>query len=329
VTSDIKRVIAYSTLNSLGLMFVALGSGLVTAAMLYLFTHAFFKALLFLSAGSVYHATDQLEVEQMGGLWRKMPVTGTVFAIGALAMAGLPPLAGFWAKDELLLTTANHQNPFVLALVLASVVVTALYMTRLVLLVFTGQPRNKHVYEHAHEPGPPMKLTTVLLSFLAVFSGFVVFDQVGRLFGFPGGFGEFVFSHEGEVFHVNAALMGAAVVLVVAGIAGGFYFWSGAALPAKAATARFRQAYVVLRNKYYMDDLYQAAIDRVVLVLAGIVAWYDRAVVNDTGVNGPADLTRYGGFLLKFHETGRMPNYALFMITGVVVLAVIAFVVGT
>ena len=329
VMSDIKRVIAYSTLNSLGLMFVALGSGLVTAAMLYLFTHAFFKALLFLSAGSVYHATEELDVEQMGGLGRKMPVTGIVFTLGALSMAGLPPLAGFWAKDDLILTTANHQNPFVLALVLASVVLTALYMTRLVLLVFTGKPRNPHAYEHAHDPGPPMRLTTVFLGALTVFAGFVVFDQVGRLLGFPGGFGQFVFTHEGEVFHVNGALMASAIVLAVAGIAGGLYFWSGEALPAKVMGARFRQAYVVLRNKYYMDDLYQAIIDRVVLVIAGVVAWYDRAVVNDTGVNGPADLTRYGGFLLKYHETGRMPNYALFMIAGVVVLAVVAFVVGT
>jgi NADH-quinone oxidoreductase subunit L len=329
VMSDIKRVIAYSTLNSLGLMFVALGSGLVTAAMLYLFTHGFFKALLFLSAGSVYHATDELEVEQMGGLGRKMPVTGTVFTLGALSMAGLPPLAGFWAKDELLLTTADHQNPFVLALVLASVVLTALYMTRLVVLAFTGRPRNPHVYEHAHEPGPPMRWTTILLGALTVVAGLVVFDQVGRLLGFPGGFGEFVFTGEGEVFHVNAALMGAAILLVVAGVVGGLYFWSGEALPAKAMTARFRPVYVLLRSKYYMDDLYQAVIDRVVLVLAGVVAWYDRAVVNDTGVNGPADLTRYGGFLLKYHETGRMPNYALFMVGGVVVLAVVAFIVGT
>ena len=99
---DIKRVVAYSTLNSLGLMFVALGSGAVGAAMLYLFAHAFFKALLFLGCGSVIHATEQQEVDKLGGLWSKMPITAPAFLVGALAMAGLIPLSGFWAKDEIL-----------------------------------------------------------------------------------------------------------------------------------------------------------------------------------------------------------------------------------
>jgi NADH-quinone oxidoreductase subunit L len=328
VMTDMKKVIAYSTLNSLGLMFVALGSGLVTAAMLYLFTHAFFKALLFLSSGSVYHSTDELDIEQMGGLAKRMPVTAAVFTVGALAMAGLPPLAGFWAKDEVLAVTADHQSPLVLLLVLISVVISALYMTRLVLRMFSGEPRNVKVYEHAHEPVPAMKWPIVLLGVLTLVAGFVVFDQVGRLMGFPGGFGEFVFSGEGEVFKVNALVMVSSIVLVLAGIAGGCYFWGGAAERARAVGEVAPQLYRLLRNKFYIDDLYQAAINRVVLVIAGAVAWYDRVVVNDTGVNGPADLTRYGGFLLKFHETGRMPNYALVMTLGIVVLAVVAFIVS-
>jgi NADH-quinone oxidoreductase subunit L len=169
----------------------------------------------------------------------------------------------------------------------------------------------------------------VLLGVLTLFAGFVVIDQVGRLMGFPGGFGQFVFSGEGEVFKVNALVMVSSIALVLAGIAGGFYFWGGAAERARAVGEAAPQLYRLLRNKFYIDDLYQVAINRVVLVVAGAVAWYDRVVVNDTGVNGPADLTRYGGFLLKFHETGRMPNYALVMTLGIVVLAVVAFIVGT
>jgi len=329
VMTDMKKVVAYSTLNSLGLMFVALGSGLVTAAMLYLFTHAFFKALLFLASGSVYHATDELDIRKMGGLGKKMPVTAIVFTLGALSMAGLLPLAGFWAKDELLLTTFKHQNAFVFALVLASVVVTALYMARLVLLVFTGTPRDKHLNEHAHEPGLLMKGPIVLLGVLTVVAGLVVFDGVGRLLGFPGGFGEFVFSHEPEAFHVNAGIMASSILLVIAGLAGGLYFWGGTAARAKAVGERLPQIQALLENKFYMDDLYQWLIDRVVLVVAGVVAWYDRVVVNDTGVNGTAAATRFGGFLLKFQQTGLLPNYALFMTIGVVALAVIAFIVGT
>jgi NADH-quinone oxidoreductase subunit L len=329
VMTDIKRVVAYSTLNSLGLMFIALGTGSVTVALLYVFTHAFFKALLFLASGSVYHATDELEVTQMGGLAKKMPVTAAVFTLGAMSMAGLVPLAGFWNKDELLLSTFENHNIFVYLAVLISVLITALYMTRLVLLVFTGKPRNEHVYEHAHEPGPAMKLPLLLLGVLTVFAGFVVFDGVGRLMGLPGGFGEFVFTHEPEAFRINAGVTASSILLVLVGIAGGFYFWGGAAERAKAVGEKMPQVYSLLRNKFYMDDAYQWVIDRVVLVVAGVVSWYDRVIVNDTGVNGTADATRFGGFLLKFHETGLMPNYALLMTVGVVVLAVIAFIVGT
>jgi NADH-quinone oxidoreductase subunit L len=157
VMSDIKRVVAYSTLNSLGLMFVALGAGSVTVAMLYVFTHAFFKALLFLAAGSVYHATDELDVERLGGLGRKMPFTAAAFSLGALAMAGVPPLAGFWNKDELLLIAFDEHHIGVYLLLLVSIVITALYMTRLVLLVFSGEPREKQVFERAHEPGLAMR----------------------------------------------------------------------------------------------------------------------------------------------------------------------------
>ncbi|MGD0114406.1 MAG: NADH-quinone oxidoreductase subunit L [Dehalococcoidia bacterium] len=329
VMTDIKRVVAYSTLNSLGLMFIALGAGSVTVALLYVFTHAFFKALLFLSSGSVYHATDELEVTKMGGLARKMPVTATVFTLGAMSMAGLFPLAGFWNKDELLLTTFENHNFFIYLLVLASVLITALYMTRLVLLVFTGKPRDEHVYEHAHEPGLAMRLPLLLLSVLTVFAGFVVFTGVGKLMGFPGGFGQFLFTTAPEAFRINAGVTASSIILVLLGIAGGYYIWSGTAERAKVAGEAAPQLYTLFRNKYYMDDAYQWAINHVVLVVAGIVSWYDRAVVNDTGVNGPADVTRFGGFLLKFHETGKMPNYALLMAAGVVVLAIAALIVGT
>jgi NADH-quinone oxidoreductase subunit L len=328
VMTDMKRVIAYSTLNSLGLMFVGLGTGLITAALLYLLTHAFFKALLFLSSGSVYHSTDELDIEEMGGLAKRMPVTAAVFAIGAMAMAGLPPLAGFWAKDEILLSTFDHQNAIVFLLILASLLVTALYMARLVLLIFTGRPRNEHVYEHAHEPGPAMRVPTIVLAFLAAVAGFIVFDWAGKLVTIPGGFGKFVYTHDPEEYSANIALVVISILLIVGGLAGGYYIW-GPVRRSRVWQERLPQLHALLANKFYMDDAYQWAIDRVVLVVAGIVSWYDRAVVNDTGVNGPADATRFGGFLLKFHETGLMPNYALLMTVGVVVLAIIAFIVGT
>ncbi len=326
VMSDIKRVVAYSTLNSLGLMMVALGAGFTTAAMFYLFVHAFFKALLFLAAGSVYHATDELEVEQMGGLARKMPLTAITFAIGALSMAGIVPLAGFWAKDDILRASFDNQNIAVFLLIAASVVLTALYMTRLVLLVFTGEPRNRRVQEHAHDGPPAMSLPLVALAVLTVVGGFVAFDAVGKVLGFPGGIGKFVFvGGEPESFAVNAGVMALSIVLAVAGVIGGLYIWRGQALPARRAAEAFPWAYRILRNKYYMDDIYQTLINRVVLTFSAVVALFDRVVVNDTGVNGTGAVPRITGYVLKFHETGKLPNYALGMAVGVIVLAVVAF----
>src|SRR5581483_4385356 len=168
---DIKRVVAYSTLNSLGLMFVALGSGAVGAAMLYLFTHAFFKALLFLACGSVIHATEEQEVDKLGGLWSKMPITAPMFIIGALAMAGLIPLSGYWAKDEILVGVRHGGlSDVVIITVLISLPITALYMIRVVLLTFFGPAKDAHVHEHAHESEPPMSWPLVLLGALAVVS---------------------------------------------------------------------------------------------------------------------------------------------------------------
>jgi NADH-quinone oxidoreductase subunit L len=325
VMSDVKRVIAYSTINSLGLMFVALGSQSITAAMLYLFTHGFFKALLFLGAGSVLHSTEETEVEQMGGLGRKMPLTAATFTVGALSMAGLVPLAGFWAKDEVLLSVFDEQNIGVYILVALSVVVTALYMARVAILVFTGEPRKREAYKRAHEAPLLMAVPLVLLALLTLVTGFVAFDGVGKALGFPGGIGRFVFTAEGEAFRANAWVVSTSVVLAVLGLAGGYYFWWGDARRARLVAERIPFVYRTLCNKYYMDDLYQAIIDRVVLVFSAVVAWFDRNVVNDTGVDGAAATPRFTGYLLKFQQTGRLPNYALAIVVGVIVLTLIAF----
>ncbi|KKK92694.1 hypothetical protein LCGC14_2700370, partial [marine sediment metagenome] len=183
VAADIKRVIAYSTINSLGLMMVALGSLSVSAAMLYLFAHGFFKALLFLSAGSVIHATERQEVSELGGLARRMPVTAAVFAVGALSMAGIVPLAGFWAKDEILNVAGDSQNFVVYGFLMLSVFITALYMTRVVILTFLGEPRDREAHQHAHDAEPVMTLPLLLLAGLTVLAGFVVFDEKLGQFG--------------------------------------------------------------------------------------------------------------------------------------------------
>jgi NADH-quinone oxidoreductase subunit L len=325
VMTDVKRVVAYSTINSLGLMMLALGSGAMAAAMFYLFVHGFFKALLFLSSGSILHATERADVRELGGLWRKMPITGAVFALGALAMAGIPPLSGFWAKDEILVSASEHQNFVVFGLVALSVVLTGLYMMRLVILTFAGEPRDREAHEHAHDAPPVMTVPLILLAGLTLVTGFVAFDQVGEILGFPGGIGEFLEGHHFE-FHADVAAV--SIIGAFVGVLGAFYFWWSEARPAKAAGARFPQVYAALKNKFYMDDFYQTIIDRVVLALGGFIAWWDRNVVNDTGVDGSAALTVYSGFRMKFFQTGKLPNYALAIILGVVVLAIIALTVA-
>jgi len=324
--TDIKRVIAYSTLNSLGLMFVALGSGSVTAAMLYLLVHGFFKALLFLSAGSVIHGTEKQELPELGGLSSKMPVTAVVFAIGTLAMIGVVPLAGFWAKDEVLHAVDQHRSTVLYIIALVSVFITGLYMTRLFVRTFLFETRDRDSWEHAHDAEPVMTLPLIPLAVLSVIGGFVVFEFVGEALGFPGGFGEFVYFEEPEGFDLAWGVAIWSTVMAVGGMAAGWYFWSNEAEPARRAAEMFRPVYQVLYNRYYIDDAYQWVINRIVLTLGKIVAWFDRNIVNDTAVDGTAGLGVFAGFEMKFLETGKLPNYALAIVAGVIALAVLLLV---
>ncbi len=326
VANDIKRVLAYSTISQLGFMFVALGAGSVTAAMFHLFTHAFFKSLLFLGAGSVIHATARQEVEQLGGLWRKMPLTTVTFVIGGLALAGLIPLAGFWSKDEILFESLAGGSTAVYVTLAATAGLTALYTTRLIVLTFFGVPRDRGAYDHAHESPRIMVAPLVVLALLASVAGFVALDGVGRALGFAGGIGELVFvgehGHEFE-FHSNIAVPATVTALLAVGV--GLAYWGGTAQRAARARAWAPELHQLLVQRYYLDDLYQAVIDRVVFGAAGAVAWFDDRVVNRTGVDGGAQSIGYMGLRLKFLQTGRIPNYALAMAVGVIVMALVAF----
>jgi NADH-quinone oxidoreductase subunit L len=324
--TDIKRVIAYSTLNSLGLMFVALGSHSVTAAMLYLFVHGFFKAMLFLGAGSVIHATEKQDVNELGGLASKMPITSITFALGAAAMIGIIPLSGFWAKDEVLIETEDHQNIAAYLVLLASLVITGLYMTRLYILTFLAPAKDHHVQEHAHESGPLMSVPLILLAIPTVVGGFVVFDGVGEALGFPGGFGEFVYSHEPHEFKFHADTAIISTVLAGGGAVLGWFAWSGRAEIATRVRQTFSPIATLLSRRYFIDDIYQWVINQVILRLGGILAWFDRNIVNDTGVDGSAGLTYFTGFATKFTETGKLPNYALAISLGVIVISILFLV---
>ncbi len=206
---EIKRILAYSTVSQLGYMMLALGVGSLTASMFHLMTHAFFKALLFLSAGAVMHAlADEADIFRMGGLWKKMPWTFAVMTIGVLAIAGLPPFAGFFSKDEILFAAAEVSTPlYVLATVTAFM--TALYMARLLFVAFLGDCRTGTAY-HAHEAGWWMRLPLLILAALAVVSGFL---------GHAWGFGSWVYfghAHEGAIDPTVAGISTALTLLALA-----------------------------------------------------------------------------------------------------------------
>ncbi len=325
VASDIKRVLAYSTVSQLGFMFVALGAGSVTAAMFHLFTHAFFKSLLFLGSGSVIHATGRQEVEYLGGLFRKMRLTGATFLVGGLALAGIVPLAGFWSKDEILYESFAHGSTAVYVTLAATAALTALYTTRLVVLTFFGQPRDTDAYGHAHESPRIMTAPLVVLAVLAGISGFVAFDGVGEVLGFAGGIGHLVFIDTGHAFEFHPDIAATATVSALVAIAVGLIYWWASAERAERARAWAPEIHRLLVNRYYLDELYQGAIDRVVLGAGSVVSWFDDRVVNRTGVDGGAQGIGYAGLRLKFLQTGRIPNYAFAMAVGIITLALVAF----
>ena len=328
--TDIKKVLAYSTVSQLGFMFVALGAGFVGAGMFHLFTHAFFKALLFLGAGSVILGTHHhQEMSQLGGLWRKMPITAATFLIGSLALAGLFPLAGFWSKDEILHAVDAHRGAWAFLLISIAAIMTAFYSARLFIRTFLGKPQDAEVASHTRENGLIMTLPLVFLAILSIVAGFFVFQGFGSAFGFPGGFSEFVFLHEAEVFHVDWGLVGLSTGLFVIGTFGGaWFYWNGRLDRATALVEWQPKVYEMVQRKFYFDELYQFLIDRVVLGFSYLVSWFDRFAVNDTGVDGTANMTGYAGFLLKHLQTGRVPNYAMAIAVGVVALALISLVVG-
>jgi NADH-quinone oxidoreductase subunit L len=322
VASDIKRVLAFSTISQLGFMFVALGVGAVGAAMFHILTHAFFKALLFLGSGSVIHATGRQEVEYLGGLRHKQPVTAATFIIGSLALAGIPIFAGFWSKDEILHAVSGYASPFVYIVLAGTALLTAIYTTRLVLLTFFGSPRDRSAFDHAHESPSSMTGPLLLLGLLATVSGFFVFDAVGELFGFSGGIGYLVYLHHPHAFHIDWAFASIATVSSLTGVIIGWVYWHGGAERAIKARAWSPDLHALLVNRYYLNELYQGIINKVVLGLAGIVAWFDKKIVNETGVDGGAQFIGYFGYRLKFLQTGKIPNYALGIATGILVLSV-------
>ena len=271
VMDDIKKVLAYSTISQLGYMMLALGMGSWVAAIFHLMTHAFFKALLFLAAGSVIHSCHTQDLHEMGGLWRKMPWTMTTWVLGALSLAGIPPLAGFWSKDEILLATFKGGHYGFLAVATGTAMLTAFYMGRATFLAFFAEPGPDSKTAHAHESPRVITGPLAVLATLAVVSGFV-----GSPFG-GYAFGKFLGEHgEGE-FNIVLATVAVVLALVAIGYAYVMYV-RRTVRPDWYMDNKFVSA--VLVQRFRIDEAYDTFLVGPVMVLSRFARRLDIAVVD-------------------------------------------------
>lgn len=325
VRTDIKQVLAYSTVSQLGYMMVALGVGSATAAMFHLVTHAFFKALLFLASGSVIHAVHTQEMHQMGGLRQKLPITFWTWIIGMLALAGVPPFAGFFSKDEILVAAyhwapagAAWLGPVVFGMAALTAFLTAYYMCRATLLTFFGKPRDHHKFEHAHESPFSMTAPLMILAVPSVLAGFGG-GWLGHFMGLAGAGAE----------HGGTPVPVVATVLAVAGIVLAYALYGTKEATQKRAglMPALGPVYVTFKNKYWMDELYAATVVAATYAAARAARWFDQVVV-DGVVNGVANVSLTLGDQLRRLQTGQVQYYMVALGVVMVLVVVLSQLIG-
>ena len=336
--TDIKRVLAYSTLSQLGYMFAALGVGAFTAAIFHLMTHGFFKGLLFLGSGSVIHAVhEEQDMRRMGGLSKKIPITYATMLIGSLAIAGIPPLAGFFSKDEILGEAFKLGFTWVWLVGFIVAGMTAFYMFRLMGLTFWGAFRGpKAIWDRIHESPPVMTIPLILLAIASVFLGMALGLPLGA--STIHGWLEPVFHEATEMLHheetyallgIDGVLILASVTVAVVGIAIAWRLFGAELLGLRLAprpervrelAAKVPFLYRASLNKWWFDDLNHLLF----IVIGGRIAnamwWFDREIV-DGSVNAIGRGTIASGRGLRRVQTGRVQNYALGIAIGLIVMA--------
>ena len=311
---DIKRVLAFSTMSQIGYMMLALGvSGMgeegtgFMASMFHLFTHAMFKALLFLGAGSIIHAVHSNNITEMGNLRKYLPITHITFLIACLAIAGIPPFSGFFSKDEILVAAMNH-HPFYFWIEWAVAGLTAFYMFRLYFGIFWA---NDKKYEHAHESPFSMTLPLILLAIATIFVGFIPFNE---LVTSDGGL---LYKH----MHWDIALASIAIGLV--GIIIAFIFYKKENDWSNKLEKSFGRFYTYALNKFYFDELYIFVTKKIIFKrIATPMAWLDRNVIN-ASVDGIATATNYCSDKIKGMQSGQVQDYLTAMLVSIIVLVFI------
>lgn len=320
--NDIKKVLAYSTVSQLGFMFLALGTGNYIAAVFHVMTHAFFKALLFLCSGSVIHGMHhEQDINNMGGLKSKMKITYITFFIGCLAIAGIPPLSGFFSKDSILIGAYEH-NKIVYAIALFTACLTAFYMFRLLFITFNGKFRGtEKQWNHVHESPAAMTIPLIILAVLSAIAGFV---NIPALFGGTESLTHFLSpviqqTHQTTLSHATEyMLMGGAVVLILAVISWAYFKFKN--YEPKEESSAFGK---ILENKWYVDELYNSIL---VKPLQAITAFFNTIVEKkgiDGMVNGVGKVVNYGSRQIRLLQSGQIGNYVLLMVLGILVLFII------
>jgi NADH-quinone oxidoreductase subunit L len=316
VQTDIKKVLAYSTISQLGFMFLALGVGAYAVAIFHVVTHAFFKACLFLGAGSVIHALGgEQDVRKMGGLARRIPLTFWTFAIATAAIAGIPPLAGFFSKDEILwyaFASTSGGTPLLWLVAAATALMTAFYMFRLLWLTFLGRSRmTAEVEHHVHESPASMTGVLVVLALLSAVGGFIAVPHfLEPQLALPA-------VHE-SLHAAETPLLVVSVVLAFAGLAAAAFLFGGSPERADRLRARFAGVHRVLFAKYFIDELYERVIGRPLVWISDriFLRLGDRALLDGT-LNGMAAIGRGSGRLLARIQTGSLHFYAWLVLVGI------------
>jgi NADH:ubiquinone oxidoreductase subunit 5 (subunit L)/multisubunit Na+/H+ antiporter MnhA subunit len=329
VQYDIKKALAYSTMSQLGFMVAGMGVGAFTAGLFHLFTHAFFKAMLFLCSGSVIHACDdEQDMRKMGGLAKKLPITNIAYLVGTLAISGLFWTSGFWSKDEIL-AGAKEYSPAIYWNLAITAGLTSFYMFRTYFLTFCGKYRGE---AHVHHEDTAMKWPLAILAIPSALIGILMAGLSDVHLPFIPAFGKYI--HYGAVTEASHTLMhaitspvgmGSLVIgLIGMGVAAWFYLWAPSIPEAIKNAPFFSAAFRLFSNKWYFDDIYKAFVDRVYLAFARGSAEFDRGGI-DGVVNGTGRFVLDSGYVLRELQSGKVQTYIAIMFFSVVTLTLLLF----
>lgn len=323
VQKDIKRVLAYSTVSQLGYMMLALGAAGYVSGIFHLMTHAFFKALLFLAAGSVIHAVSTQDIEKMGGLWKKLPITAPLFLIGTLAISGIPLFSGFFSKDEILVAAWESGHTILFWLVVIAAFFTALYMFRLFFMVFTGESRSG--LKDVKESPVSMTFPMIVLGFLAIFSGYVNTPWFGTFLG--------DWLVQGNELVGPSHMEGPSWIMILASVVsilGLFFAWliyGKGSISREKVAGKVPGIYNVLYNKYYIDEFYEITFIKGTKSLAGFFQFIETFIVEGI-VKGIKAVVQAFSKLGAVIQTGNVQTYGTVAFVGLAVLVVIYALTG-